>query len=554
MTNKTKDTFHIGLCMAGAVSAGAYTAGVLDYLLEALDLWEKKKKSGEEHIPTHKVVIPVIGGASAGGMTGIILASTVNNPMHPIRRLTGNLMAEQPQNKLYHAWVDLTQEDMFAAMLSNDDIDRSKTVTSLLNSNFIDQIARNLLNVDASQWIYTNYVSEHLKTFVTLSNLKGFEFNVNFKDNSCQLSPYYITRHNDFACFVLNKDHDQYQDDGWMPLNFRNGCNVDVARDAAMATGAFPLGLRARKITRDGKYLNDLKWLMDVTRLNPMPDGEYQSLFVDGGLIDNEPFDKVRDCLTEITGQKQDEYESYDTFESTVVMIDPFPSKPGYFTDSDQVGNIASSTFSTMMEQLRNKPASLVDAMDADNAGQFLISPRRRLTLNNETKELQGSKAIACGTLGGFGGFLDKEFRIHDFFLGRANCEKFLRDYFTFPADTPNAIFKNGYRDIPEGMYTSGIDGKRQIIPLFTEPTKQPYLPIFSSGTNWPVKSHRAIERFHPMLKRRIQKLALHLGELTLFKRILIWMMCRLFLNEFVAGKVTKGIKSSLKDAALIKS
>ena len=31
------DTVHIGLCMAGAVSAGAYTAGMIDYLIEALE-------------------------------------------------------------------------------------------------------------------------------------------------------------------------------------------------------------------------------------------------------------------------------------------------------------------------------------------------------------------------------------------------------------------------------------------------------------------------------------------------------------------------------------
>src|SRR5271163_2793770 len=32
-------TFKIGINMAGAVSAGAYTAGVLDFLIEALDAW-----------------------------------------------------------------------------------------------------------------------------------------------------------------------------------------------------------------------------------------------------------------------------------------------------------------------------------------------------------------------------------------------------------------------------------------------------------------------------------------------------------------------------------
>ena len=38
-------TFEIGLVMAGAVSAGAYTAGVVDFLIEALDEYKCCKKS-----------------------------------------------------------------------------------------------------------------------------------------------------------------------------------------------------------------------------------------------------------------------------------------------------------------------------------------------------------------------------------------------------------------------------------------------------------------------------------------------------------------------------
>jgi predicted patatin/cPLA2 family phospholipase len=36
-------TFRIALCMAGTISGDAYTAGVLDFLFEALDEWEKEK-------------------------------------------------------------------------------------------------------------------------------------------------------------------------------------------------------------------------------------------------------------------------------------------------------------------------------------------------------------------------------------------------------------------------------------------------------------------------------------------------------------------------------
>jgi len=77
--------FRIGIAMAGAVSAGAYTAGVMDYLLETLGTWEEAKKNireklakgeplteEEKTIPLHDVVIDVFGGASAGGMTAAI--------------------------------------------------------------------------------------------------------------------------------------------------------------------------------------------------------------------------------------------------------------------------------------------------------------------------------------------------------------------------------------------------------------------------------------------------------------------------------------------------
>jgi hypothetical protein len=38
-------SFRVGINMAGAISAGAYTAGVLDFLTEALDAWYKAKAS-----------------------------------------------------------------------------------------------------------------------------------------------------------------------------------------------------------------------------------------------------------------------------------------------------------------------------------------------------------------------------------------------------------------------------------------------------------------------------------------------------------------------------
>ena len=73
--------------MAGAVSAGAYTAGFMDYLIEVLNNWEEQKISNrkklknnepltefEKKIPLHNVSIEALGGASAGGLVNIITA------------------------------------------------------------------------------------------------------------------------------------------------------------------------------------------------------------------------------------------------------------------------------------------------------------------------------------------------------------------------------------------------------------------------------------------------------------------------------------------------
>ena len=97
-----ENTFYIGLCMAGAISAGAYTAGVMDYLIEALEEWEKRR--GQLGVPAHRVKIPVMGGSSAGGMTAIMSAGALNDPIIPVRSLTpGHIEQRIPWNKFYHS-------------------------------------------------------------------------------------------------------------------------------------------------------------------------------------------------------------------------------------------------------------------------------------------------------------------------------------------------------------------------------------------------------------------------------------------------------------------
>jgi predicted acylesterase/phospholipase RssA len=549
---ETKQSFQVGICMAGAISAGGYTAGVMDYLIEALEEWEKKKGEDPINTPNHSVQIPAIGGASAGGMTGIIAAAALCNPIVPIKKITTDVNERHTENKFYHSWVDLTGDDMFPLLLDDKDITDSKTIYSLLNSRFIDQIAERALAVDTLNYRLPQYINPNLKVFTTLTNLEGMSFNISFKSNSDK-NKYEVSRHNDFACFVLGAENDVYKNDGWIPLNFKNGTNVNIARDAAMATGAFPVGLRARRLKRSVSYINQLSWLKEITDINPISGGEYNTINIDGGTINNEPFEKVRELLNDITKETPAQYTKYDTFKSTVLMIDPFPSEHEEFENNDELLKVMGNTLSAMMGHLRTKSTTLVDAMDSNNASQFLVAPKRKILINNTLEDLQGAKAIACGTLGGFGGFISKEFRVHDYFLGRANCEEFLRNHFTVPNNTSNAIFVDGYANVAnKDKFKSELDGGLQIIPIFTKKGDKMYMPTFNSNTDWPVIDEKKVNKFKPLIGNRVESILKNIVDYNPIQKVLLWIGIKLLLKGKIAEGVLVAIKTSLKRHKLL--
>src|SRR6266702_7100898 len=101
-------TFELALVLGGTVSAGAYTAGALDFLIEALDCWEAARASGDPLVPRHRVVLRVITGASGGGVNAAIAARALNFDFPHIAQG----MAVDPNgssNPFYDTWIrDLT--------------------------------------------------------------------------------------------------------------------------------------------------------------------------------------------------------------------------------------------------------------------------------------------------------------------------------------------------------------------------------------------------------------------------------------------------------------
>ncbi len=557
----SEKTFHLGLCMAGAISAGAYTAGVVDYLLETLEKWEVEKEKARQNpgahkdIPMHDVVISVMTGASAGGMTAIITSAAIQNKIDPITIDRRNDEDYKKKNKFYHAWVNMEGDNMLMQLLSTSDIEKDKKARSLLNSEFIENIANEVIQIDKENMVDRKYIHPNLELLVTLSNISGIPYKIGFLSDAPGGYLFYTKAHNDFGHFMLMKDDDELlATKGQIPLSYLLDKNVEVAKQCAMATGAFPIGLAQRKIKRNKKYIVENPF---INRLYKAPNNDiaipdpYLTLNLDGGMINNEPFEYTRQLLKRRTDEDAISNSNFNSFKSCTLMVDPFPSSDSENFDIENSLSLVSAVkniLSTVTSQLLFRPDDIEQALNEKNASRFLIAPKR--TVGNVGTI--GSKAIASGSLGGFGGFIDKSFREHDFYLGRRNCQYFLRKIFTIPSDCTNPIFTEGYAN-PEAKerFQSAL-GPLPIIPdmlcnysnlsINAEPEKE-----------WPSISENHIDQYENPLKNRIEKVTFSLlDDMPAIDKFLLRVGFRILIHRKVKNVVLNWMKRSLKKHQLM--
>ena len=71
--------FELGLVLGGTVSAGAYTAGVVDFLIEALDSWQAAKTAHPQDpsVPFWDARIQAVTGTSGGGVIAALLGRSL---------------------------------------------------------------------------------------------------------------------------------------------------------------------------------------------------------------------------------------------------------------------------------------------------------------------------------------------------------------------------------------------------------------------------------------------------------------------------------------------
>lgn len=452
--------FRVGLAMAGAISAGAYTAGVADFLFEALGAWEEggtkalaaavddpavaAERDGYAAEPAHRVKIASLSGASAGGITSAIVAAITGGPVTPVRRVPA---PADETNPFYTSWVQRIDMRHF---LQTEDIERNDgKLMSALDSTRLDEITADALRI-AGPHPHRPFVADPLPVYLTVANLRGVPYRIEHEGGG-----HGMMSHADYMEFSVTEDAARVPKSAFHldPGNYDH-TNWRILGLSALASGAFPVGLAPRRLTRKALQYKARTWLVpglagtETVTVDPDwdfgDDDDYEFLTVDGGLMNNEPLELARRALSGADGRNPRDAKRADR---AVVMIDPFPSPP---FDPDQrvddvLGDIVKAMFGALKSQARFKPDELVLAQHRDVYSRFMISPTRTRpdAVQKETY------AISSGALGGFGGFLAQSFREHDFNLGRRNCQKFLLHHFLLHRD--NALFAGW----PEALKTA---------------------------------------------------------------------------------------------------
>jgi hypothetical protein len=444
--------FYLGLNMAGTVSAGAYTAGVMDFLIESMDAWyaereQQRQKSGTQYdrwtIPPHEVQLAVMTGASGGGITAALSAAALSQRFDHIHDQTP--APGSKLNNLFRAWV--TGIDL-QPLLGHADLDAAEKPVSLLDSTRIQGIAADALTMANPLPEIRPWVRDGLQVTLTLTNLGGVPYAVEPQTASDAARTLNYGDRQEFNVLWSNLATGP----AGVRLDAKGGTSWKTLAQAAVATGAFPIVLAPQRLSRKAGEYNHRSWRIakDDPRCNGNPQCQceedkqmppqwdapdpqvVQTLNVDGGTTNNSPFECARLALAALPPLQPSSRNSRDPLlaDRAVVNIAPLssPTKAGVPPlPKDDLPSLLGQLVQVLITQSRMQGENLKLTSDPTVASRWVIAP---------TPELAGKEPLAGALLGAFGGFISQLFREHDYQLGRRNCQRFLTRYFGLPWDS----------------------------------------------------------------------------------------------------------------------
>jgi len=459
-----RPVFELGLVMAGAISAGAYTAGVMDFLIEALDAYYAARDQPGWTGPRHDLRLPVLAGASAGGMTSAISAVQFMHAMTHVRPGETLAKGQERRNQLYNSWVQQIDIDK---LLGTSDLEKRKELVSMLDSSALWDVASGALTAEGPKH-RRPWVGDPLAIFLTVANLRGVPYG--FKLYGTKASDAYgMTNHMDDMRFAVTWEAPTPA--GFIALKPEDcpGGQWPLLARSALATGAFPVGLSPQILKRKTRDYFGRAEMRDPAMGDGAPE-DYDFVCVDGGLMNNEPLEQARRHLAGADGRNPRPGEAA---KRAVIMIDPFPNQISFDPEAkndDRLFSVLPKMFGALIDQARFKPEELALAENDNVFSRFIISPSRR-----EADGRQAEFAIASATLEGFGGFFEESFRRHDYLLGRKNCQSFLKRYLVLPDSNP--LFDDMTSAEKQASQVTGRDGTPRRVPG-KDGALHPALPI----------------------------------------------------------------------------
>ena len=231
-----------------------------------------------------------------------------------------NAMETGTTNTLYESWVNRVD---ISHLLGTRDIANGQPLVSLLDSTVIDEIARAALQPEGT--LERSYISPHLTLLLTLTNVRGVPYRL-YTDPTAtpgeneptadEFTAYYgdqlrfeATTGNAAPLAPLAKA---------LPAGLPGAGAWPLLEQAAKATGAFPIVLAPRQLTRDkGDYIQP-PWESTADEPHgappspawPAQPATLDTLNVDGGVTDNNPFHLVDDLLFSLQNPRPEDGEN----------------------------------------------------------------------------------------------------------------------------------------------------------------------------------------------------------------------------------------------------
>ncbi|MBN9561404.1 MAG: patatin-like phospholipase family protein [Alphaproteobacteria bacterium] len=476
-------TFEFALVLGGTVSAGAYTAGAVDFLIEALDCFTTARANGAA--PKHDVILKLITGTSGGGVNAAIAARALAYD-YPHVTLASPIGEALTGNPFYDIWIKTLRLDRF--LKTNDITDQ---VPSLLNGEAIDAGANYIASFEHGPAKARAWVGDPLRVILTLTSLRGVPYRTQLGTRHSQT---YID-HADYARFAFVYPGRTLTEEEVRPDEQVLGFGTESLpqpiawrpfSEFAKATAAFPAGFPARALSRPTSHYRwrvvpyppvpeskkTYMWVPPDWAAMAPPGGDvpemWDFLAVDGGATNNEPIQLARTALAGLLGRSP---RDPATASRAIWLIDPFagraalgPTKPAPF--ASELGAIVT----TLTQQTRYSTADVLMAADENEFSRYMLSPYH----DGRT----GEDAIASGGVGAFIGFACADFMRFDYLLGRSNCQDYLLNEFVLSNNNP--------------LFEGWTDDERKKFVVASDPTMLPIVPLVGSAAapqplpDWP--------------------------------------------------------------------